>query len=213
MIFDRHQFDGRKAGFDIDRGAYRGFGIALRLVVASIVVWAVIFPAAVCSIMAQEGSLINREYGIKAAYLYQFGHYIQWPADSFADDQSPFVIGILGSDPFGGALDDIARDKKVAGRPIVIKRFALIADYKPCHILFVVSSVEDADKLPAIQKAQNFPVLLVGESPGFAERGGAINFFIEGNRVRFEVNMEVAKRQQLKFSSKLLNIAKIIGAP
>ena len=179
----------------------------------AVVLWIVTFVAGAPLLQAQEGSVINREYAIKAAYLYQFGHYIQWPADSFADDQSPFVIGVLGVDPFGDALDEIARNKKVAGRPIVIGRFASTADYKPCHILFATSSAGDADKLSAIQKSQKFPVLLVGESPGFAEHGGTIDFFIEGNRVRFEVNMEVAKRQQLKFSSKLLSLAKIIGSP
>ena len=157
--------------------------------------------------------MINREYAIKAAYLYQFGHYIQWPADSFADDQSPFVIGVLGEDPFGDALDEIARDKKIDGRKIVVRRFASVEDYKPCHILFVSSSVMAADKLSSIQKSQNFPVLLVGESPGFAQHGGTINLFIEQNRIRFEVNMEVAKREQLKISSKLLSLAKIVGSP
>jgi hypothetical protein len=213
LIPDREQFDYRIAGFCKGGGASRGLMATMRYVVEPFVFWAVILVADVCLIVAQEGSVINREYAIKAAYLYQFGHYIQWPADSFADDQSPFVIGVLGVDPFGDALDEIARNKKVAGRPIVIGRFASTADYKPCHILFATSSAGDADKLSAIQKSQKFPVLLVGESPGFAEHGGTIDFFIEGNRVRFEVNMEVAKRQQLKFSSKLLSLAKIIGTP
>lgn len=159
------------------------------------------------------GGEINREYAIKAAYLYNFGHYIQWPTDSFADESSPFVIGILGEDPFGDVLDEIARDKKIGGRRIVIRRFANLADYKPCHILFVASSAGVTNELPAIQKEQDYPVLLVGESPDFAKQGGAINFFIEANRVRFEVNTEVAKREQLKISSKLLRIAKIISSP
>ncbi len=157
-----------------------------------------------------EGAVVNREYAIKAAYLYNFGYYVAWPENTFADDQAPFAIGVLGADPFGDVLDEIARTKKIAGRQIVIKRFASMEDYQPCHILFVTSSARAADSLAAIQKAHFYPVLLVGESPGFAEQGGTINFFIEENRVRFEVNMEVAKQEQLKISSKLLSLAKIL---
>lgn len=187
----------------------------MRSVLIPAVLWAVMFTAGVSFLQGQtdERGLVNREYAIKAAYLYQFGHYIQWPADSFAQEQSPFVIGVLGADPFGDALDEIARDKKISGRPIEVVRLASPADYKPCHILFITSSAAAEDQISVIQKSQKNPVLLVGESPGFAQQGGTINFFIEGNRVRFEVNMEVAKREQLKISSKLLNLAKIIGPP
>jgi len=215
LILSQIQFD--CLSMSIRRGGckFRALRAIMRGLVASAALWTMIFAADASFLHAQtdEGGLINREYAIKAAYLYQFGHYIQWPADSFADEQSPFVIGVLGADPFGDALEEIARDKKIAGRPIVIERFASIADYKPCHILFVSSSASSGDKSAAIQKRQPFPVLLVGESPGFAEQGGTIDFIIEANRVRFEVNMEVAKREQLKISSKLLSLAKIIGSP
>jgi hypothetical protein len=188
---------------------------ALSRCVFLILLWAAIFSTGVVSVHAQSdgGGVINREYAIKAAYLYQFGYYIQWPAGSFADKQSPFVIGVMGEDPFGGALDEIAREKKIDGRPIVIKRFASPAAYSPCHILFVAASYDAANILPTIRKTQKFPVLLVGEKTGFALQGGTINLYIEQNKVRFEVNMEVAKQEQLKISSKLLSLAKIVGAP
>lgn len=153
----------------------------------------------------------SREYAIKAAYLYQFGRYVQWPASSFADSQSPLVIGLLGSDPFQGILEDLARTKRVEGRPIVIRRFASMAEYTPCHILFITAAVEPEQKAAAFQKAQKSPVLLVGEEPGFAAQGGTVNFFLDENRIRFEINMETAKRDQLKISSKLLSLAKIVG--
>jgi hypothetical protein len=180
-----------------------------------ILLCAAIFSAGVVVLHAQsdESGVVNREYAIKAAYLYQFGYYIQWPAGSFADKTSPFVIGVLGENPIGGSLDEIAREKKIDGRPIVIKRFASPAAYSPCHILFVADSYDAAKILPTIRKSQKFPVLLVGEKPGFAQQGGTINLYIEQNKVRFEVNMEVAKQEQLKISSKLLSLAKIVGAP
>jgi hypothetical protein len=188
---------------------------SMRSLIAPAVLCALIFALRIDSLRAQstEGGVINREYGIKAAYLYQFAYYIVWPAGSFADNQSPFVIGILGSDPFGDSLNDIARNKKVDGRQIVIKQFNSLADYKPCHILFVSSSAEPVgNDLISIRKQQRFPVLLVGETPDFTEQGGAIKLFIEQNRIRFEVNMDVARRNQLKISSKLLSLAKIVDS-
>jgi hypothetical protein len=164
-----------------------------------------------CAQPDDNGSDVNREYAIKAAYLYQFGRYVQWPAQSFADANSPLVIGILGQDPFGGILEEIARTKRVKDRPIVIRRFASLAEYTPCHILFIAATVGPEQEAAVIQKLHGTPVLLVGESLKFAERGGTVNFFLEENRLRFEINPEVAKRDQLKISSKLLSLAKIVG--
>ena len=176
------------------------------------IVWAATLAAGPSCLWAQseEDAAINREYAIKAAYLYHFGAYVQWPARSFADSEAPFVIGVVGTDPFGHVLDQIARTKRIDGRPIVVKRFASMADYAPCHILFVPSSAGPAEKAAAIRKAHGTAVLLVGENPGFARQGGTIGFFVEENKVRFEINLEVAKRQQLRISSKLLSLAKIV---
>jgi hypothetical protein len=153
---------------------------------------------------------INREYAIKAAYLYQFGRYVQWPATAFADSQSPLVIGILGQAPFGDTLEEIARTKRVEGRPIVIRQYASLAEYKPCHILFVTASAGPAQTAAAIEMAKKAHVLLVGEEPGFIQQGGVANFYLEENRIRFEINTEAAQQEQLKISSKLLSLAKIV---
>lgn len=152
-----------------------------------------------------------REYAIKAAYLYQFGRYVQWPASAFADSQSPLVIGILGQAPFGDTLEEITRTKRIEGRPIAIRQFASMAEYKPCHILFVTASAGPAQTTAAIETARKSPVLLVGEESGFLQQGGVVNFFLDENRIRFEVNMEAAQQKQLKISSKLLSLAKIVG--
>jgi hypothetical protein len=158
----------------------------------------------------EEAGEPNREYAIKAAYLYQFGRYVQWPAKSFSGDSDPLVIGVLGVDPFGGILEEIARTKRIEGRPIAVRRFASMAEYTPCHILFVNASVSPEQKAAAIDRAQKMPVLLVGEEPGFAERGGTVNFFLDENKIRFEINIEIAKQDQLKISSKLLSLARIV---
>jgi hypothetical protein len=165
----------------------------------------------IASGQSEESPEVSREYAIKAAYLYQFGRYVQWPDSAFANERSPLVIGVLGVDPFNGILDEIARTKRIEGRQIVIRRFQTMAEYKPCHILFVSASVTPEQKAAAFEKAQGSPLLLVGEEPGFAEHGGKINFFLDENKVRFEINMEVAKQDRLKISSKLLSLAKIVG--
>ena len=195
-------------------GGLRPVPERLMLGLVAISCWCVvIFAAAVSSSQAQpdEAALINREYAIKAAYLYNFGNYVEWPVEAFPTNDTPLVIGVLGRDPFGEILNEIARTKKVGGRPIVAKRFASLAAYTPCHILFVPSSTDPEEQAAAIRQAHGSPVLLVGENPGFAEQGGTVDFFIEENKVRFEINADVAKRQQLKISSKLLGLARIVG--
>jgi hypothetical protein len=162
---------------------------------------------------AQQGGVIDREYSIKGAFLYNFGRYVQWPAAAFADAQAPFVIGVLGADPFGAVLDEIANSAKVDGRTVVAKRFATLAEYSPCHILFIAASTDSKVKSEALAKLQNKGVLLVGEETGLVEQGAVVNFYVENNKVRFEINVGTAKQQQLKVSSKLLSLAKIVGTP
>jgi hypothetical protein len=175
-------------------------------------VWTLTFAGNTSRAEAQSDgdSEVNREYTIKAAYLYQFGRYVQWPPNAFADPQSPLVIGILGQAPFGNVLDEIARAKRIDGRPVVIRKLTSMTEYKPCHILFVAASAGPTQTAAAIELAKKHPVLLVGEEPDFAKQGGTVNFFLEENRVRFEINTEAARKEQLKISSKLLSLAKIV---
>ena len=163
-----------------------------------------------CAVVAAVGSStalaqedISREYTIKAAYLYNFGRYVTWPEGAFSEADTPFVIGVLGTDPFGEVLDTIAAEKKIEGRRIEVRRFASLDQYTPCHILFVNHSVDPEEQLDVIRRLGDSPVLLVGETPAFAERGGVMNFFVEENKVRFEINPLAAERAQLKISAKL----------
>jgi hypothetical protein len=156
-------------------------------------------------------SEIDREYTVKAAYLLQFGRYVRWPPEAFVDRESPFVIGVLGKDPFGRAFDEVARTKRIDGRPVVIRRFASLADYQPCHILFIAASAGPAETAAAIARLKKAPVLLVGEQSGFTEHGGAITFVIEEDKIRLEVNAEATRREEIKISSTLLSVAKIVG--
>jgi len=167
-------------------------------------------PGRICQ--AQSETVIDpkQEYNVKVAYLYSFGRYVEWPAESFQDDGGVFVIGVLGDDPFHGALDRIAKAKKIQGRQIAVRRFESMDDYEPCHILFVSKTASAEQEAKAIRALQKTHVLLAGEVPGFAVRGGTINFYVARNTVRFEVNVQAAKQQQLVINAKLLSLAKII---
>lgn len=161
---------------------------------------------------AQVGTpgVINREYAIKAAFLYHFSTYVEWPPEDFPADGEPFVIGVYRSDPFGGALAQIARSKKVAGREIVVRLIQSPESVDGCQILFVPESVPAEEQIALLRELRGKAVFLVGESPDFVVRGGDVQFYVENNKVRFAFAAGAAKRQDLKVSSKLLSLAKIV---
>lgn len=159
----------------------------------------------------EPGSLPN-EYTVKAVFLYNFGRYVEWPEKAFANASDPFVIGILGEDLFGGSLDEIAAKKSILGRRIVVRRFASLEDYRPpCQILFVSRSLSREKQAAAVKQTEGMAVFVVGETPGFATLGGMANFFVDGDRIRFEINADAARRAQLRIDAKLLNLGKPAG--
>ena len=149
------------------------------------------------------------EYEIKAAFLYNFALFVEWPATAAPDSPDVFVIGVLGTDPFGRILDEIAATKTVGNKRIVIRRFATLDDYTPCHILFVGVS-ERARTEAVIEKLGDEPVLLVSEIGQFAQAGGTVNLVVDDNKVRFEISQTAAEHAGLKISSKLLRLARLV---
>ena len=166
------------------------------------------FAALLCVVMlpadgsAQDSAV--SEYQVKAAYLYNFAKFVEWPAESFSSASAPFEICIFGRDPFGEILQNLIRGKQVNGRSFRIRSGVAASS---CHILFVSTSVTRQFET-ILQGLQGRSVLIVGESEGFVERGGMINFVLEGGRVLFEVNQKAAQRAGLKISAKLLSVAK-----
>jgi YfiR/HmsC-like len=161
--------------------------------------------------LAQDSS-DSSEYLIKAGFIFNFAKFVEWPPTTFAQPDSPIVIGILGTDPFGTIIDHIVQDKKIGGRGFVVKRLkwgAEAKDLRECKILFVGAS-ERAHIDELVQIVKFLPILTVGETPGFAEHGGVIRFVLEDNRVRFEVNVDAARQGGLTISSRLLTLARII---
>jgi len=163
---------------------------------------------AVCPAMAQEPPKAP-EYRIKAAFLYNFTLYTEWPPDSFPKSDSPIVLAVAGDDPFGSELDTAVRGKTVRGRAIEVHRISKAGDAPPCHVLFL--SNDQARNLPQfLHRVEDRLPLTVGEADDFTRIGGAIRFFVEGNKVRFEVNTDALARARVKMSSKLLSLAKIV---
>jgi hypothetical protein len=161
---------------------------------------------------AQAGDADSSEYLIKAGFIYNFAKFVEWPSSAFSQPDSPIVIGVLGTDPFGNVLDRIVEDKKIGPRPFVVRRYKWgkdLKDLKDCKILFVSAS-EKAHVDEILLSVKALPILTVGETPGFAEHGGVIRFTLEDNRVRFEVNVDAAHQADLNISSRLLTLAKII---
>ena len=150
----------------------------------------------------------SREYLIKAAFLYNFAKFTEWPAGSFLDSDAPLDVCVFGEDPFGGALESIA-GKTIRGRRVAVHRVASIEAGAACHLLFI--SASEATRLAGILEAlRGRPVLTIAEMPGFARSGGIINLKTNpDDRIRFEINASIAKRAGLRLSSKLLNLAEI----
>ena len=158
-------------------------------------------------------SAASSEYLIKAGFIYNFAQLVQWPSVAFPQADSPIVIGILGTDPFGTTIDRVVENKKLDGRNLVVKRMKWgkdLKDLKDCNILFVSSS--EKEHIPdLVNMLKWLPILTIGETPGFATHGGIINLTLQDNKVRFEVNIEAAKQANLNISSRLLALARIVG--
>jgi hypothetical protein len=146
------------------------------------------------------------EYQIKAAFLFNFAKFVQWPPAAFAGMTSPIVIGILGENPFHDDLARTIRNKSIDEHPLVIKEFRSPTEATNCHILFI--STSEKNRLPEIFKGlKGASVLTVGEMDHFTESGGMINFVLMGKKIRFQINHDEATRAGLKISSKLMSLA------
>ncbi len=168
---------------------------------------AVLAAAAAFSTPVGAGEHTPTEYEVKAAYLFNFARFVEWPSEAFTTAREPFAICVVGSDPFGSVLDTILAGESVAGRSVIARRITLPADARGCQILFA----SGAERGPAIVDAvDGRPILTVGDEEAFARRGGMVSFRREQNTVRFDVNPEAVRRSGLKMSSQLLNLARIV---
>ena len=176
--------------------------ILRRFVLVAFAVLAALLAAA----GAADAEVAVSEYDVKAAFLFNFTKFVEWPSAAFTDEHSPLRICILGEDPFGKTLR-VLTEGEVAGRRLTLLHLDKLNNLEACHVLYVSRS--EVDRLPQVLAGlHNAPVLTVGDAKGFIDEGGMINFILEGSKVRFDVNQEAAERAGIKISSRLLALAK-----
>ena len=151
------------------------------------------------------------EYQIKAAFIFNFAKFVEWPREALPPPSLPMVIGILGDNSFGADFQQAFAKKSINDHPLLVKEFRQAADVTNCHILFISSSVlnawEEKERREIMESLGRSNVLIIGDVPGFTEDGGMINFVKENNKIRFQINEPAAKKARLKISSKLLSLA------
>ncbi len=149
------------------------------------------------------------EYQVKAAFLYTFARFVEWPAASFPSPSAAMAICILGADPFGNYLDDATHGKVVDGHPLAVRRIADRPAAGECHILFIAAS--EQNRMRSLLSSVATPGLLTAsDTPDFALQGGIVGLRLEGDHIRLIVNLAAADRAKLKISSRVLSLATVI---
>jgi uncharacterized protein DUF4154 len=170
-----------------------------------------LFAAAVFALpLAAAAAEPATEYQVKAAYLFNFGQFVEWPRDAFASADAPFVIGVLGDDPVGDVIDDMVRGESLGRHPLAVRRFARVEDVAGCNILFIGRG--EAPRLERLlQTLHGRHILTVTDVAGSEGRAAMIVLLTENNRVRMRINVAEARASDLVISSKLLRPAEIVG--
>lgn len=152
-----------------------------------------------------EAQAAPSEYELKAAFIYQVAKYVEWPPSN-----APLRLCMTGGNPFGAALETV-RGKQVNARKLEIVQIEAAADPRECNLLFIAAGAErNLERINAI--ARGAGILTIGDSEGFARRGVMVNFFLESDKVRFEINLESARQGGVSISSRLLALARIVGS-
>lgn len=158
--------------------------------------------------LATDGSARERppEYEVKAAYLYKLSLFVQWPQEAFGDSAAPVVVGVLGRDPFGDALDRTLAGKHLRGRPFELRRYARPEDLEFCHILFFGEHNRSRVR-QVLAQLKGKSTLTMGENDDFLADGGVLQFLTKQGTVRFRISNETARLAGLNISAKLLQLS------
>jgi hypothetical protein len=154
-----------------------------------------------------------KEYQVKAAFIYNFIKFTEWPAEAQPEAGAPITIGIVGTNPFGDDLAQMVKNKPINGHPVAVRACATAEELKGCHVAFI-SNVPEAQVDAAVALAREACVLTVGESDAFAKAGGMIRFAMDKDKVRFEINAGSASEAKIRISAQLQKLASAVhGVP
>ena len=169
-----------------------------------------ILALVVCGVLApplRAGPPAVSEYDVKAAFLYNFVKFVEWPPGMAGASQEPIVIGVLGHDPFGPVLDQTFAGKRLADRRFKVRRYRTAEELQVCHMLFI-SSAEQPGWDRVLKTLRGTPVVTVSDAKGFLKSGGIIELLLEDNKIRFDINLSEAKASGLRISAQLLQLAR-----
>jgi hypothetical protein len=184
-----------------DQARWRVLSLRPLLTVVAAAAW---FFLVIPALLAQNPR--PTDYEVKAAYLYNFGRFVEWPGRVAAAQRGFFTVCVLGQDPFGPRLDATLAGETIGGKTIVAQRISSAEESGNCQILFL--SLTDESRLTkVIADLDKKAVLTVSDAPQFVNRGGMIQFVLEGKKVRFEVNLTATQHAGLTLSSELLKVA------
>ncbi|MFI5141042.1 MAG: YfiR family protein [Bacteroidia bacterium] len=156
-----------------------------------------------------SAQISTREYQVKAAFLFNFSQFVEWPSQTFSNPESRAVIGVLGKDPFGTYLEETIVGETINKHPLVIQHFNNVDEITNCQILFI--NISDKKELRLIlEKLKGRNILTVSDANGFAKLGGMVRFYINDDKINIQINHEAAKEENLVISSKLLKLAEIV---
>jgi hypothetical protein len=181
------------------------FSFARQSLISCVLLFSILFGPWMC--LAQSGGV--SEYEVKAAFLYDFARFVDWPPATVANDKSPFVLCVVGADPFGSSLDTSVKGQRIDQHEIAIRRMSRSDDLASCRIAFISRS--ESKYLPVILNGlKASSTLLIGDAQDFARRGGGIQLYLEDNAVHFSINVDSVQRAHLAISSNVLALATIV---
>jgi hypothetical protein len=164
---------------------------------------------AVCLAASGVAEEVVPEYQLKAEFMERFTRFVDWPTGSPVNDgHTPFAICVVGDDPFGPYLRNLAATRKIKSKQVAVK--AAPSDLDGCHMLFIAGS-HRAQLGDLMRRTADKPILTVADSPGFAEAGVMVNFYRADDKIRFEINPRAAEKRGLHVKSKLLMLARVVG--
>lgn len=167
----------------------------------------------ILSILTLVGVLVPtqppKEHQVKAVFLYNFTQFVDWPESAFTSSDAPFIIGILGKDPFGAYLDETVRGERKNNHPLEVRRYNSVEEAKGCHILYI-SGYESARLKRTITETKSLRALTVSDLPNFAHQGGMIRLYTVEGKIQIRINADAVREANLSVSAKLMKLAEVV---